>query len=181
MPSVIALDAMGSDRAPKPEVEGAIQAARHYDVRVLLVGRREAVEPELARHPSAAALNLEIVHASEAITMEEAAAKSFRRKRDSSIRVAARLVREGHADGLISAGNTGAVMATVKIVLGVLAGVDRPALAAVFPTSKGRAVVTGAPDERPSLRCARVLRRNGRSRVQEDLPGAAGDGETRAP
>jgi len=73
--------------------------------------------------------------------MEDAAAKAFHRKRDSSIRVAARLVREHKADGLISAGNTGAVMTTAKIVLGTLAGVDRPALAAVFPTSEGKAAV----------------------------------------
>jgi glycerol-3-phosphate acyltransferase PlsX len=81
------------------------------------------------------------VHASEVITMEETAAQSFRRKRDSSIRVAARLVREGKADGFISAGNTGAVMTTAKIVLGALEGVDRPALAQVFPTSQGTAAV----------------------------------------
>jgi len=73
--------------------------------------------------------------------MEDTAAKAFRRKRDSSMRVAARLVRGGEAEGLISAGNTGAVMTTAKIVLGALEGVDRPALAAVFPTSEGRAAV----------------------------------------
>ena len=136
----IAVDAMGTDLAPHAEVEGAILAAREGLAHVILVGPEEALQRELGRRGHRAK-GIEIVHASEAITMEEAAAKSFRRKRDSSIRVAARLVREGHADGLISAGNTGAVMATVKIVLGVLAGVDRPALAAVFPTSKGRAAV----------------------------------------
>jgi len=136
----IAVDAMGTDLAPHAEVEGAILAAREGLAHVILVGPEEALKRELGRRGDRAR-GIEIVHASEAITMEDAAAKSFRRKRDSSIRVAARLVREGHADGLISAGNTGAVMATVKIVLGVLAGVDRPALAAVFPTSKGRAAV----------------------------------------
>jgi glycerol-3-phosphate acyltransferase PlsX len=141
MPSVIALDAMGSDRAPKPEVEGAIQATRHYDVRVLLVGRREAVEPELARHPSAAALNLEIVHASETITMQDKAVQAVRAKRDSSMRVGLRLVRERRAAGFITAGNTGAAMATAKMVLGGLPGVDRPALAAVFPTAVGTTAI----------------------------------------
>jgi phosphate acyltransferase len=141
MPSVIALDAMGSDRAPKPEVEGAIQAARHYDVRVLLVGRREAVEPELDRHPSAAALNLEIVQASEIIGMQDKAVQAVRAKRDSSMRVGLRLVREGRAAGFITAGNTGAAMATAKMVLGGLPGVDRPALAAVFPTAVGTAAI----------------------------------------
>src|SRR5204863_10174389 len=136
----IAVDAMGTDRAPQTEVEGAILAAREGHAHVLLVGPQDILKRELAQR-RADGLAIEVIHASEAVTMGDAAAKSFRRKRDSSIRVAARLVREGQADGLISAGNTGAVMATLKIVLGVLAGVDRPALAAVFPTSKGRAAV----------------------------------------
>jgi phosphate acyltransferase len=136
----IVVDAMGTDLAPQAEVEGAILAAREGLAQVILVGPEDRLKRELGRR-GVRSPSIEIVHASEAITMEDAAAKSFRRKRDSSIRVAARLVREGQADGLISAGNTGAVMATVKIVLGVLEGVDRPALAAVFPTSKGRAAV----------------------------------------
>lgn len=136
----IAVDAMGTDAAPLPEVQGAIHAARERLAEVLLVGPEDVLKRELARR-DARGLKIEVVHASEAVTMEDAAAKAFRRKRDSSIRVAARLVREGKADGLVSAGNTGAVMTTVKIVLGTLEGVDRPALAAVFPTSKGRAAV----------------------------------------
>jgi glycerol-3-phosphate acyltransferase PlsX len=136
----IAVDAMGGDQAPRSEVEGAIQAARELGIRVLLVGREDLVRAELANHPHAG-LPLEVVHASEVITMDDKAAKSFRQKRDSSIRVAARLVRDGQAQGVISAGNTGAVMATVKIVLGALPGVDRPALASVFPTSKGTAAI----------------------------------------
>ena len=136
----IAVDAMGTDAAPQPEVEGAILAAREKYAEVILVGPEEALKRELARR-DVQGLPIELAHASEAITMEDAAAKAFRRKRDSSIRVAARLVREGKADGLISAGNTGAVMTTAKIVLGMLEGVDRPALAAVFPTSQGKAAV----------------------------------------
>ena len=97
MPSVIALDAMGSDRAPKPEIEGAIQAARHHDVRVVLVGPEPILSAELDRHPSAADLPIEIVHASEVITMEDKAAQAVRAKRDSSMRVGLRLVREGTA------------------------------------------------------------------------------------
>ncbi len=131
---------MGTDAAPLPEVEGAILAAREGYAHVLLVGPQDVLKRELAQR-GANGLAIEVIHASEAVTMEDAAAKAFRRKRDSSIRVAARLVREGKADGLISAGNTGAVMTTVKIVLGTLAGVDRPALAAVFPTSQGKAAV----------------------------------------
>jgi len=136
----IAVDAMGTDLAPGPEVEGAILAAREALAEVLLVGPRELLTRELGRR-DAQGLPIEVVHASEVVTMEDAAAKAFRRKRDSSIRVTARLVREGTADGFISAGNTGAVMTTAKIVLGTLEGVDRPALAAVFPTSQGKASV----------------------------------------
>ena len=101
---------------------------------------RSILKRELARRHALGA-GIELIHASEAITMEDTAAKAFRQKRDSSIRVAARLVQQGKAEGLISAGNTGAVMTTVKIVLGTLQGVDRPALAAVFPTSQGKAAV----------------------------------------
>ena len=136
----IAVDAMGSDQAPRSEVEGAVLAARELGVRVLLVGREGLLARELAgrHHPG---LPIEIVHAGEVITAEDKAARSFRQKRDSSIRVAARLVRDGRAQGLVSAGNTGAVMATVKIVLGALPGVDRPAVAGVFPSSRGTAAV----------------------------------------
>jgi len=136
MPSVIALDAMGSDRAPKPEIEGAIHAARQYGVRVLLIGPETIVKAELDRHHSAARLPIEVVHASEYITMEDKV-EAIRAKRDSSMRVGLRLVREGNANGFVTAGNTGAAMATAKIVLGGMPGVDRPALAAVFPTAPG--------------------------------------------
>jgi phosphate acyltransferase len=141
MPSVIALDAMGSDRAPKPEIEGAILAARNYGVRVLLTGPEPAIRAELDRHPAAARLPLEIVHASEVITMEDKAVQAVRAKRDSSMRVGLRLVREGQAAGFVTAGNTGAAMASAKMVLGALPGVDRPALAAVFPTAPGTAAI----------------------------------------
>lgn len=137
MPSVIALDAMGSDRRPKPEIEGAIQAARHYDVRVLLVGPEAALRVELARYPAAAGLPIEIVHAAEVISMDDNPVQAVRSKRDSSIRVGLRLVREGRAVGFVTAGNTGAAMAAAKMVLGAIPGVDRPALAAVFPTVQG--------------------------------------------
>jgi phosphate acyltransferase len=139
MASVIALDAMGSDRAPKPEIEGAILAARQYGVRVVLVGVESTIRAELDRHPSAADLPLEIVHASEVITMDDKAVQAVRAKRDSSIRVGLRLVRDGVASGFVTAGNTGAAMATAKMVLGAIPGVDRPALCAVFPTALGTA------------------------------------------
>ena len=135
MPSVIALDAMGSDRAPKPEIEGAIQAARHHGVHVLLVGNEVELRAELAGYPAARGLPIEIVHASEVITMDDKAVQAVRSKRDSSIHVGVRLVREGRAVGFVTAGNTGAAMATAKMVFGAIPGVDRPALAAVFPTA----------------------------------------------
>ena len=139
--ATIAVDAMGSDRAPKPEIEGAILAARQHQVQVLLVGREEVLRAELAHHPQAARLPIEIVHASEVITMEDKAVQALRAKRDSSMRVGIRLVHEGRADGFVTAGNTGAAMATAKIILGTLPGVDRPALAAVFPTAAGTAAI----------------------------------------
>src|SRR5262249_32703975 len=101
----------------------------------------EVIRGELAAHPDAAELPIEVHHASEYITMEDSAAKAVRAKRDSSIRVASRLVREGIAQGVVSAGNTGAVVATAQMVQGMVRGVDRPALASAFPTMKGGPVV----------------------------------------
>ncbi len=137
MSGVIALDAMGSDRAPKPEVEGAIQAARRFGISVALVGPQETLRAEMLRHPFALSLPISIVHASEVITMEDKAVQAVRAKRDSSMRVGLRLVREGRAAAFITAGNTGAAMATAKMVLGGLPGVDRPALVATIPTAIG--------------------------------------------
>src|SRR5579864_9554551 len=135
MSGVIALDAMGSDRAPKPEVEGAIQAARRFGIQVTLVGPEERLRAEFSRHPFSRSLPISIVHASEVITMDDKAVQAVRAKRDSSMRVGLRLVREGRADAFITAGNTGAAMATAKMVLGGLPGVDRPALVAIIPTA----------------------------------------------
>src|SRR6266496_613215 len=135
MPGVIALDAMGSDRAPKPEIEGAIQAARRFGISVTLVGPEEMLRAELSRHSAADSLPISIAHASEVITMDDKAVQAVRAKRDSSMRVGLRLVREGQASAFISAGNTGAAMATAKMVLGGLPGVDRPALVAIIPTA----------------------------------------------
>ena len=132
---------MGSDRAPKPEIEGAIQAARHHGLHVLLVGREPQIRAELTTHRLAAQLPIDVVHASEVVAMNEKASQAVRTKRDSSLRVGLRLVREGRAAGFVTAGNTGAAMATAKMVLGGLPGVDRPALAAVFPTARGTAAI----------------------------------------
>jgi glycerol-3-phosphate acyltransferase PlsX len=132
----IAVDAMGGDHAPRPEVEGAIVAARELGVRILLVGHAPELRRELAKH-SHRGLPIEIVPASEVITMNDSPSQAFRKKKDSSAHVATKLVRGGLADGLISAGNTGAVMAVARFGLGTLSSVDRPALAAPFPTARG--------------------------------------------
>lgn len=136
----IAVDAMGSDQAPAVEVDGAVQAAAEYGIPIVLVGREDRVHDQLRRHDTAN-LAIEVVHASEVITMEESAATAARKKRDSSIRVAARLMRDAGISGIVSAGNTGAVMASVKMVLGTLPVVDRPALSTVLPTQKGKPAI----------------------------------------
>src|SRR5499433_2115404 len=132
----IAVDAMGGDHAPRPEVEGSVLAARELGVRVVLVGQANVVKAELAKH-DCHGLPLEIVAASEVIGMNDHPAQAFRRKKDSSVHVAARLVREAKAHGLVSAGNTGAVMTVARFLLGTLESVDRVALAAPFPNAKG--------------------------------------------
>src|SRR5438445_2614358 len=137
----IAVDAMGGDNAPKPEVDGAVRATKALGVRVILVGREDAVRGELENHDGYRSLPIEIHHASEQITMNDSAARAVRSKRDSSLRVASRLVRDGCAQGFVSAGNTGAVMATAKMVQGMVPGVDRPALSGVFPSASGSPVV----------------------------------------
>ncbi len=136
----VVVDAMGSDRAPHPEIDGALAAARDLGVGVILVGQSEKVEPELRKcgWRRQGDKGIEFVEAPEFIGMGEAVATAVRRKRRSSLRVGARLVADGQADGLVSAGNTGAAMATAKMVIGMLPGVDRPALAALVPTKSGR-------------------------------------------
>ncbi len=136
----IAVDAMGSDHSPHSEVEGAVQAAKEYGVRVALVGKFSVLEP-LLEAKARGTSGVEIRNASQVVQMDEAPTAALRRKRDSSIRVAADLVRSGEAGGLVSAGNTGAVMAISKMVMGTVPGVDRPALATVLPTLKGHAVL----------------------------------------
>jgi len=145
MPINIVVDAMGSDKAPESEIRGAILAARHLDVRVHLVGPQEVLRPALDHalrnrfpgHYGRKRPQIEIVHSSEWISMEDKAAQSVRAKRDSSMRVGLRMVREGTAAGFFTAGNTGAAMATAKMVLGMLAGVHRPGLSTILPTALG--------------------------------------------
>jgi glycerol-3-phosphate acyltransferase PlsX len=131
---------MGGDHAPRPEVEGAVLAAREFGARILLVGLPAELKRELAKHPHRG-LPIEIVPASEIITMQDSPSLAFRKKKDSSAHVATKLVRNGDADAVISAGNTGAMMAVARFGLGTLPSVDRPALAAPFPTSTGGTAV----------------------------------------
>lgn len=133
----IVLDAMGSEKAPDPEIRGAIQACRTFPVRVILVGPQDRIEPALDAQLQGESLPISIVHASEIIGMDEKAAAAVRSKKDSSMRVGLKLVREGKARGFVTAGNTGAAMATAKMVLGTIPGVDRPALAAILPSAAG--------------------------------------------
>jgi glycerol-3-phosphate acyltransferase PlsX len=139
MPIEIVVDAMGSEKAPESEIRGAILACRALDVRVLLVGPEDVVAPAL--HAATRGMmwrpEIEVVHASEWISMDDKAALAVRSKRDSSMRVGLKMVREGRAAGFFTAGNTGAAMATAKMVLGSLSGVERPALSTIVPTSTG--------------------------------------------
>lgn len=136
----VVLDAMGSDHAPHAEIDGALAAARDFGIGVILVGRPEIVAPELERcgWRGDGDRGIELVEASEVIGMDEPVATAIRRKKKSSLRVGSKLVDEGRADGFVSAGNTGAAMATAKMVIGMLPGVDRPALAALLPTKSPR-------------------------------------------
>src|SRR5499426_7367 len=136
----IAVDAMGGDHAPAAEIEGAIQAAAQFSIPIVLVGQEDRIQPVLEKQDTAG-LHIEVIHASEVITMDDSAATAARKKKDSSIRVAARLMRDAGISGMVSAGNTGAVMASVKMVLGTLPVVDRPALSTVLPTQKGKPAI----------------------------------------
>jgi glycerol-3-phosphate acyltransferase PlsX len=134
---------MGSDNAPHVEIDGALAATRDFGVGVILVGQSQVLEPELRRcgWREDGDLGIELVEAAEVIAMDDAVATSVRRKKKSSLRVGTKLVTEGKADGFVSAGNTGAAMATAKMVIGMLPGVDRPALAALIPTKASKPVL----------------------------------------
>jgi phosphate acyltransferase len=132
----IALDAMGGDFAPAVPVEGAVEAVRALPAtfEVQLVGRQETLEAELAKHDGPPG-RLRVIHAEEVIEMGEKPLQAVRGKRHSSIRIGLELQKAGDADAFISAGNTGAVMAASTLLLGLHAGVDRPAIGALFPTA----------------------------------------------
>jgi len=127
----IALDAMGGDNAPQATVRGAIEAIKTFGLEVILVGDKDRIHGELG---SGYLKGITIRHAAEVVGMNESPAMALRRKKDSSIRVAVDLVKKGEADAVVSAGNTGAAMATAFFVLGMAEGVDRPGIATVMPS-----------------------------------------------
>ncbi len=140
MTGKVVLDAMGSDHAPHVEIDGALAATRDLGVKVILVGQAHKVEPELRRcgWRGDGDRGIEFVEADEVIAMDDPVATSVRRKKKSSLRIGTKLVSDGQGDGFVSAGNTGAAMATAKMVIGTIPGVDRPALAAMIPTKAGK-------------------------------------------
>ncbi|MBK5260709.1 MAG: phosphate acyltransferase PlsX [Thermoanaerobaculia bacterium] len=149
----IALDAMGGDHAPDEIIKGALEAVAAYPVEILLVGQEEVVRQRLASLSGSIPPRIEIVDAREVVEMGEPALTPIRRKRNSSIRVCANLVNEKRADAMVSAGNTGAAMSSAYMVLGMIEGVDRPALAAILPNPHGHTVLldVGANvDSKPS-------------------------------
>jgi glycerol-3-phosphate acyltransferase PlsX len=136
----IAIDAMGGDNAPQAIVEGSLDAARAYpDITLILVGDEEQIKLHLGANPPS---NIELVHTTEVIEAEDEPVKAVRRKKDSSMVVAARMVKEGQADGMVSAGNTGALMTAGLLIVGRIKGIERPALASIWPTMGGGNMLT---------------------------------------
>jgi glycerol-3-phosphate acyltransferase PlsX len=136
----VAVDAMGGDHAPGAIVQGAINAARK-GLAVVLVGREARVRDELVRHRAGHGLPIAVRNATEVVEMDDHPGQAMRRKKDNSIRVCFELVRRGEACGMVSAGNSGAVMAGAIFVLGRTGTVDRPAIITVLPTLKGEAIM----------------------------------------
>lgn len=129
----IAIDAMGGDYAPLEIVKGAVEAAKEFPVTILLVGDEKELHSQLSKYKGTESIS--IVHASQVINMGDAPAAAVKQKKDSSINVAVKLVAAGRADAVISAGNTGALMAASLFGLGRIRGVERPAIATMFPTT----------------------------------------------
>jgi glycerol-3-phosphate acyltransferase PlsX len=137
---IVAVDAMGGDNAPSVEVAGAVEAARCWGVPVVLVGDSQRVEAELGRHATDG-LDIRVQHASEVVGMHDSPSDAVRRKKDSSIRVAFDLVKDGSAHAVVSAGNSGATMAAGMFVLKRIPGIDRPAIATIMPNLKDQTLV----------------------------------------
>src|SRR5215813_3739154 len=136
----IAVDAMGGDHAPQVNVDGAIAAFREFGIETLLVGRSAELS-RLLEDSGFSGPQIGIVEAPDVVTMHDPATAAIRGKRNSSIRVAANCVRDGRAEGLVSAGHTGAAMVSAKMVIGTIEGVDRPALATILPNLSGHCLL----------------------------------------
>jgi len=136
----IAVDAMGSDRSPYVEIEGAIEAAKEFRHEIILVGDEAILKKELERYRPYPK-NITTYHASEVVGMAEPAITPIRKKKDSSISICVELIKKGVADALVSAGNTGAVVCAATLNLGLLPGVERPGIAIVFPSLKGPSLI----------------------------------------
>jgi glycerol-3-phosphate acyltransferase PlsX len=136
----IAVDAMGGDFAPGAVVEGAVDAAREFGVGIILVGDNTRVTRELALHDTSR-LDIQVKHAPQVVEMMDHASVVLRKKKESSVRVATELVKSGEAVAVISAGHTGATMATALYVLGPMRGVERPAIAACMPAMSGFSIM----------------------------------------
>ena len=142
MDITVAIDCMGGDHGPHVTVPAALTFLRAQpEVNIVLVGLEDAIRIELKAHKAEIGPRLRIRHASEVVTMDEPPALALRNKKDSSMRVAVDLVKTGEANACVSAGNTGALMATSRFVLKMLPGIDRPAIAGVLPTMRGRTYV----------------------------------------
>ena len=138
MDVTVAIDAMGGDHGPHVTVPAALKAlAQDSEINIVLVGLTEAIEAELRARKASVGARLRIHHASEVVTMDESPQSALKNKKDSSMRVAINLVKSGEANACVSAGNTGALMATARFVLKTLPGIDRPAIAAMLPSKKG--------------------------------------------
>ena len=137
----IAVDAMGGDNAPSSVVEGAVQACRQYKLSIILVGDRQRIEEELRKNNVDSSFPVTVHHATEVIGENESPVSAFRQKKDSSIVVCTQLVKDGRADALVSAGNSGATMAAALMTLGPIPGVIRPAIAVIMPTMNGMSVI----------------------------------------
>jgi glycerol-3-phosphate acyltransferase PlsX len=135
----IAVDAMGGDHAPRVAVLGAIEAAEELGIKVTLVGNMDIIQKELASHPSTGCVS--VFHCRETVQMDEAPLRAVRQKKDSSIVVAFDLVKRGEADAVVSAGNSGATLASGVLALGKIEGVERPAIAGIFPVERGYVVL----------------------------------------
>lgn len=132
----IALDAMGGDKAPFVTVEGAVKATNEFGYQIILVGKKDVLEKQLRKHKFPKE-NIEICDAPQVVGMGESPIVSIRAKKDSSLSVAVRLVKEKKADAVVSAGNTGAMVCAATFNLRLLSGIDRPGISIVFPTSAG--------------------------------------------